>query len=245
MHPMYVGQQISSEDQLFWEERKEMLQADLHFFGAGCLDEQNAHRLQQYLCLLGFQRVHVRSDLHASAFATLKDGTGIVAIMGTGSVAAAFDKFELTDRVGGLGYLLGDEGSGFYFGKLLVNEYLEGRLSDKLMQSIEHTIGDRSDVLSKVYSPKGRDFLAMLSKLFGDGNDPELLLLHEQNLRSFLKVVQQRYAKHDQPIHFTGSYACANQEMIEKLMSDMGLSVGKFIARPIEELPEYFFRTAV
>lgn len=58
--------------------------------------------------------------LCTDALAALAGGTGtaegIIVVSGTGSIAAALDKNGRTARAGGLGHLIGDEGSGFKIG---------------------------------------------------------------------------------------------------------------------------------
>jgi len=84
----------------------------------------------------------VRSD----ALSALASGTwgeaGAILIAGTGSIATCYDPdTEAYARVGGWGYLLGDEGSGFHIGRrglVSVLRHYDGRgrstvLSDKIM----------------------------------------------------------------------------------------------------------------
>ncbi|MFE9425121.1 N-acetylglucosamine kinase [Kitasatospora sp. NPDC006697] len=51
------------------------------------------------------------------AFAAGAEGRGTVLIAGTGAVACRIDGTEVTARAGGLGWLLGDEGGGFWLGR--------------------------------------------------------------------------------------------------------------------------------
>lgn len=58
----------------------------------------------------------ITSDLE-TAFAAMSDsGRGVLVISGTGAVSAAFDDYELLARSDGLGWLLGDIGSGTWIG---------------------------------------------------------------------------------------------------------------------------------
>jgi len=59
--------------------------------------------------------IAVEDDTRAALRATLPEGAGIALIAGTGSVAYA-ENGERRVRVGGAGYLLGDEGSAFAIG---------------------------------------------------------------------------------------------------------------------------------
>ncbi|MFX3839205.1 BadF/BadG/BcrA/BcrD ATPase family protein, partial [Streptococcus suis] len=88
-----------------------------------------------FIGLGGADRPAIREKLHASfaevwqerlrvdndAVPALYSGTwgqpGIVLISGTGSIACALTSRGARHRVGGWGYLLGDEGSGYDLGK--------------------------------------------------------------------------------------------------------------------------------
>jgi glucosamine kinase len=61
-------------------------------------------------------RVMVRTDAEAALFDALNDGAGILLIAGTGSIAWGRGADGRTERVGGWGQLLGDEGSGYAIG---------------------------------------------------------------------------------------------------------------------------------
>lgn len=63
------------------------------------------------------------NDAQLAHYAFFKGQTGILVIAGTGSVC--FGKTnELWERVGGWGHLFGDEGSGYYIGKLAIQQAL-------------------------------------------------------------------------------------------------------------------------
>ena len=68
----------------------------------------------------GFQHVRVYSDLLGACHSVLGKNQGTVAILGTGSVVCHFNGNEITEIQGGLGYLLGDEGSGYFFWEFVV-----------------------------------------------------------------------------------------------------------------------------
>jgi N-acetylglucosamine kinase-like BadF-type ATPase len=61
--------------------------------------------------------IYVDHDLVAAAFATYDGTPGISCIMGTGSNSCYFDGDIVKEQVPALGYILGDEGSGSYYGK--------------------------------------------------------------------------------------------------------------------------------
>lgn len=83
---------------------------------AGGSTEGISEQIGQFLNSFGFARVSHGSDAKSAVAAGLGKRDGIVVIMGTGSVAFA-QCGGIQTRIGGYGYLLGDEGSGFSFGR--------------------------------------------------------------------------------------------------------------------------------
>jgi glucosamine kinase len=63
------------------------------------------------------RRVRVISDAEAAYFGALGDRPGILILAGTGSIAIGRSRAGRWERSGGLGPLLGDEGSAFWIGR--------------------------------------------------------------------------------------------------------------------------------
>jgi N-acetylglucosamine kinase-like BadF-type ATPase len=102
--------------------------------------------------------VIVTDDAEIALRASVPSGPGIVAIAGTGSIALAVNG-DVRARVGGLGYLAGDEGSGFAIGmaatKLLGRVY-DGRTPrDETTDLVARTLQapDRPSLLAFLYGP--------------------------------------------------------------------------------------------
>ncbi|MFC1726304.1 BadF/BadG/BcrA/BcrD ATPase family protein [candidate division KSB1 bacterium] len=72
-----------------------------------------------------YRNVNVFSDVEMGFYAAFPLGCGILLSVGTGSICFGIDKKGRKYRAGGLGYLLGDEGSGFYIGKMGIKAALE------------------------------------------------------------------------------------------------------------------------
>ena len=153
-----------------------------------------------------FASVFVASDVHAAGFATVGSGSGAVAILGTGSVLAIFENGKLCELRGGLGYILGDEGSGFYFGKLVLENLLNGNLPET-EQVLFNLFGDRKHILSACYGDHGKQYISQVASMVKDLQSNELYELHKENIRLFCN----KYIK-DLPfeqVSFCGSYAFA------------------------------------
>lgn len=94
-------------------------------------------------------RVSIGDDAAIALRAAIPEGPGVVLIAGTGSVAYA-ENGERRARVGGLGYLAGDEGSAFAIGMAAVRLY--GRVLDGRAKADETT-----DVVARALDAPDRD----------------------------------------------------------------------------------------
>lgn len=61
-------------------------------------------------------RVHVTTDAELARAAAFGGGPGVLVIAGTGSIVVAVDDHGEATRVGGLGWRIGDQGSGYWLG---------------------------------------------------------------------------------------------------------------------------------
>jgi N-acetylglucosamine kinase-like BadF-type ATPase len=132
--------------------------------------------------------LRVTDDAHIALRAAIPSGDGMVLIAGTGSIAYA----EIGDcrlRAGGLGYLLGDEGSGYAIGAAVMRALaraLEGHVPhDATTDALARHLGIRetSELIARVYeSPVP---IAMIA-----GCAPLVLQHAAQGDRSATKIVQ-------------------------------------------------------
>ncbi len=91
--------------------------------------------------------IYVDHDLVGAAFATWDENPAITGILGTGSNSCYFDG-DIVKQANsglGLGYILGDEGSGSYYGKILLRSYLSNNLPDEIYSILynEHKLPKR------------------------------------------------------------------------------------------------------
>ena len=85
----------------------------------------------------------VTTDIEIALAAAFADGPGIVVSAGTGSVAVGRDRTGKRHRIGGYGWQMGDEGSGYAIGRAslgAVSRAIDGRspptaLSDRLLRA--------------------------------------------------------------------------------------------------------------
>lgn len=230
-HPSRFSETFFDRMSLYWKEKQLPADTVVRFYGAGCSVAQNQRKVKDHFRSLGFDDVEADSDLLGACRGLLGDKPGWAGILGTGSVLAEYDGKQVTRIAGGFGYLIGDEGSGFAFGKKLLARYLNHDLSPSLAEKLRSLLGDRSQVLQQVYGPDGRQWIAKLAA--EAGNDPEVAMLHHENLALFAELYLPKEDSLNQEICFCGSYAFYNSEILSDILGSRGWRLAKNVRRPI------------
>lgn len=220
------------------------LQLKLFFYGAGCSGAVNLHRMQNILRSFFLNaHVEVRSDIEAAVFATCDDHPAIVAILGTGSNSCLFTGREIIGTDFSLGYILGDEGSGNYFGKKLLRDYFYKELPDDLaVKFIEKYEITREEVIQKVYKePFPNEFIASFLPFYSDNIDHSYC---ENTINTgfeiFSNIYIKRFREHSKlPVHFVGSVGHYFENQLIKMCAKHNLQIGKVLRSPITDLTEY------
>ena len=127
-------------------------------------------------------RPEARSDVEVAFAAGTEAATGSVLVAGTGAVAARIEHGRLVATVGGHGWLLGDEGSGFWLGREAVRATLQaldegsppGTLGDAVLATLPDAVDGRSGLVRQAYarSPLALSSLAPLVTAAHDAGDP-------------------------------------------------------------------------
>jgi len=97
----------------------------VYFYGTGLSNPSNVTSLKKALkAVFPKAKLDIQTDLVAAARATCQQQKGIACIIGTGSNTGFYNGKKITKNSPGLGYVLGDEGSGAYLGKKVLQYFL-------------------------------------------------------------------------------------------------------------------------
>lgn len=212
----------------------------LHFYGAGCLNQSNQLKTEVYFQSLGFKKTIIKSDLIGAAKALFNKNEGIVAILGTGSVAIHYKDEKIVNRIGGLGYLIGDEGSGYFFGKTLLNELLNHKLDKNLSEQIHKIIGTRDEIMNNVYSETSKLFIGSIAqKISSISKHQNIQEIHRKNLQVFIENLINSLNT-NLPVGIIGSYGYHNQVIINEFFLRKKIPSPFYISHPIKQLIEQY-----
>jgi N-acetylglucosamine kinase-like BadF-type ATPase len=221
---------------------------EIFFYGAGLVSPESYAPIQEALqmwCPLA--EVHFYSDILAAARALFGDGSGIVAIMGTGSNSCLYENGEITRNIRPGGFILGDEGSGVALGRAFLADLIKGLVPAVIEEDFNREFGlDYPQIIRKVYKEQAASaFMASLAPFIlarkGEGYIDRLI---ENCLESFMERALERYADNaseeiSSKVGVVGSFGCACEEMLRSLSERHPLEFVRFIKSPIDELVTY------
>jgi glucosamine kinase len=96
--------------------------------------------------------VTVSTDLMAAARSVCGHEKGIACILGTGSNSCFYNGKKIVKNSPGIGYVLGDEGSGAYLGKKVLQYYLYNTFDEDLRARFDATyVTTTVEILDQVY----------------------------------------------------------------------------------------------
>ena len=125
------------------------------FAGVGRTAQQKI--LESVATEFGFKRFTVVTDAQILHYSFFKNELGVLISSGTGSICLV-NPFGDHIQIGGWGYILGDDGSGFHIGKLSISHILEefqsGKSPSKLSLALldYYAVDNASELITKTYS---------------------------------------------------------------------------------------------
>ena len=231
------------ENELFIEYRNRVSEVD--FYGAGCSSEARNRIIANGLkrVFSSAETVLVDHDLKGAALSTSQGDTGISCILGTGSNSCYFDGTKVIEKVPALGYILGDEGSGSYFGKILLSEWLYHRMPAELAEDFakEYNLTKEGIFEAVHHKADPNVYLASFSPFISKHLDhPYFREMVYDGLDKFVNIHVLCYDNYkDVPVHFVGSIAYYFKEVLQKVAIKYSFTVGKIEKRPVEPLTQY------
>lgn len=190
--------------------------------------------------------VNVLSDILGAARAVCGSESGIVGILGTGSNSCFYDGETIVKQGLGGGYVLGDEGSGAWFGKRLLSDFIRDLLPEEMAEALqrEHSL-DYQTIVENVYRAEAPSrylasffpFLLKWAKSVTEGYAAALL---REGIGEFLdRCIAGRYDCHVHSLNLCGSVAWFCRDMIAECAAARGMVIGKIVKSPIDGLVAY------
>ncbi len=214
------------------------------FYGTGLKDNNNKRFIQSSLKrVFADAEIEVQTDLLGAARALCKNEKGIACILGTGCNSCYYNGSKVVKNSPGLGYVLGDEGSGAYLGKKVIQHYLYNMFDEELTHAFDTTFHTNADtILNSVYKqPQPNRYLASFAMFLAENRKHYMIEnIIEDGLNDFFFTHLSKYNESWlYPVHFTGSIAFGFKDVVENLCNSYGMKLGLILKQPIDGLIAY------
>ncbi|TKC08246.1 hypothetical protein FA048_13905 [Pedobacter polaris] len=190
-------------------------------------------------------KIKVRDDLYGASLAACYEDTGIVGILGSGANCAFFDGKTPEQNNYGLGYILGDEGSANYLGKILLKNYLEDKMPAALRKKFEEKYNvDRPLILERIYKKPGvQNYLSSFLDFYIDNRSDKYLeqIIDQSFEKYFATYLMPTAAKHpNEEVHFVGTVAGNFQDRLRLVAEKNDIKIITITKEPIYNLLNYY-----
>ena len=219
------------------------------FYGSGCSSPERKSIVHKTLAkFFPAAEIYVDHDLLAAALATYDGRRCISCILGTGSNVCVYDGVDIDSSVSrGLGYILGDEASGSYFGRRLLTAFIYGELPPATHELMLNEYGlTKENILRAVYhEPHANVYMASFAKVLTLSPDREYVeeMVYEGFKDFFRHDVLCFEGYQDMPVHFVGSIAFHFIDILARVANEYGCELGSVDRQPIYKLLEWHERT--
>ena len=217
---------------------------EIHFYGTGLSNPNNVQIIQKALKQLFKKcKISVETDLIAAARALCGRKKGIACILGTGSNSCFYNGRKMSKNSPGIGYILGDEGSGAHLGKKVIQHYLYGTFDEELQHLFEQRfMTNPMEILENVYKkPLANRYLASFAIFLAENRGHYMIEnIIEDGLNDFFFTHIYKYRESwTLPINFIGSVAFGFKDVLQELCNTYELELGKVLKAPMKGLIEF------
>lgn len=216
----------------------------IFYYGTGCANPENALSIKKALNIVfPGAHVNVHTDLMAAARALCGNEKGIACILGTGSNSCFYNGKKIVRNSPGIGYVLGDEGSGAYLGKKVLQYYLYDTFDDDLRARFDAKyVTTTVEILDNVYKkPLPNRYLASFTMFLADNRGHYMIEnILEDGLNDFFFQHLNKYREiWTMPVSFVGSVADGFKDIIIDLCRSYQFELGTILKNPMQGLVKY------
>lgn len=214
---------------------------EIHFYGTGLFDIQNVKMIKNVLRqLFPKTKIYADHDLLGAARALCGKKKGIVANLGTGTFSCYYDGKKIVKSRPGPGFILGDEGSGAYLGKKVIQYYLYEIFDEDLKFRFNKKYNtNRDEIIDHVYrKPFPNRYLASFALFLAENRGHYMIEnILEDGVNDFFFYHLIKFPEiWKMPVHFVGSVAYGFKDVIKQLCNSYQFELGTVLKKPMKGL---------
>jgi len=223
---------------------KNVIISDLFYYGTGCFDLKNAKTVKTAL-KTHFPKAHIEvgTDLLGAARSLCGTKKGIACNLGTGTFSCYYNGKKIVKSRPGPGFILGDEGSGAYLGKKVIQYYLYEIFDEDLNYRFNKKYNtNRDEILQNVYKkPFPNRYLASFALFLAENRGHYMVEnILEDGINDFFFYHLCKYPEvWKTPVNFVGSVAYGFKDVLEQLCQSYEFELGSVLKNPMQGLAKY------
>ena len=218
---------------------------DVFYYGTGCSNPANINSVKSAIkkAIPLAKNISVQHDLMAAARALCGDKKGVACILGTGSNSCVFNGKKIIKNNPAPGFILGDEGSGAYLGKKVVQHFIYNTFDEDLMHKFKLKFNtDYTEIVRNVYKePMPNRYLASFTPFLSENRGHYMVenIIEDGLCDFFFNHLYKYNETWTTPINFVGSIAYYFKDVLLELCHSFELQPGKIIKAPMDGLIEF------
>ena len=223
---------------------KNNLPGEIFYYGTGCSNPANVKLVKTALQkVFGKIKIAVDHDLMGAARALCGNEQGVACILGTGSNSCYFNGKKIMKNSPGLGFILGDVGSGAYLGRKVVQHFLYNTFDPDLMDRFNAKYNTNAvEILEAVYKgPLPNRYLAGFTGFLVENRGHYMIenIIEDSFNEFFFNHLYKYKESWTHPIHFIGSVAFGFKDVLKDMCSNYELQLGRVLKQPMEGLVKF------
>ncbi|MBX2925935.1 MAG: N-acetylglucosamine kinase [Chitinophagaceae bacterium] len=219
---------------------------EVYYYGTGCINPNNVKIVKKAIAQVfgGLKKNEVTHDVMAAARALYGDDKGVACILGTGSSSCYYNGKKIANNKPGLGYVLGDEGSGAYLGKKVLQYYLYQTFDEELMGrfKMKYNTPPASAILENVYKkPLANRYLASFTPFLSENRGHYMVenIIEDALNDFFFHHICKFRESWTMPVSFVGGIAFHFKDVVKELCNTYEFTLGRILKNPMEGLAQY------
>ncbi len=217
---------------------------EVFYYGTGCSNPANIKVIRDAIKkVLPTASIKIDHDLMGAAKALCGNEKGVACILGTGSNSCYYDGKKIVKNSPGLGFILGDEGSGAYLGKKVIQYYLYNTFDPDLMDRFNAKYNITSvEILDAVYKqPLPNRYLAGFVPFLIENRGHYMIenIIEDSFNDFFFNHVYKYRESWTLPVNFIGSVAFGFKDVLKEMCNTYELQLGKVLKNPMEGLIKF------
>ncbi len=214
---------------------------EVYYYGTGMRNHDNVSMMKKSLQqVFKGAVIEINDDMLAAARALNGKEKGLACNLGTGSFCCYYNGKRIAKQSPGIGYILGDEGSGAYLGKKVLQYYLYKTFDEELRNKFDIKYDTTPvGILENVYRKSlANRYLASFSLFLVENRGHYMIEnIIEDGLNDFFFAHLTKYREAGKlPVSFVGSVAFGFKDVLQQLCNHYEFQLGKVMKNPMQGL---------